>query len=454
MKNIYTYQNSFVRQTNQNNCGIACICMILRFAGQTENSRELEQKMDHYVADSSLLDLKNIIAEYNRKARCVQIDIDTLRNLKSPVILYTLGMNGRNHFLTLFEIRNSSDGNLYIIGDPGQAIRVMAEVDFLKIWPSRTGLFIEDLQMANAGNIFQSWRKAFDWQLIPKPLFYCVPIVHLLVLVFTIGLSALLQSLLTSGVKTTDHLVMVLAIMLLMILIYCKGLLNYVRQLLLVSINKIINTHLTLQLAHKMLTPDKPKQEPEFVMKKNFVDITKFQLSIHGLIAVILSDGLILLVFFGGLMYLDPYAEFVTIFYSVLLVTSGIREAANKLLYRMYLNGLHQASEDMLIHQSSMGNNPDNYSRFQAYNSFYMQYIRQGADHAAKLSKKTFRNELAGGLHLIAILTLELLEMDRSISEIAAITVICYLTSIFLQRINEAMPMICEGLLSAGSLIY
>jgi ABC-type bacteriocin/lantibiotic exporter with double-glycine peptidase domain len=452
MKNISVYQSSFVRQTDQNNCGIACICMILRYAGRQKHSNELSARMDKFQVESSLLDLKNIVKAYDWDARCVQIDTDTLRELKSPLILHTISSNGRYHFVTLFAITKVSEGYLYIIGDPGHGIRIMEESELIAIWPSRTGLYIGNLSAAKAGCHLHSWKEGFDWHLIPRPLWYCIPLIHMICFIFAIALSALLQKLLADTAKTNDHKFRIAVLILLFIIIFCKGFLTWLRQQLLIRVNKIINTQLTIRLAEKALPTADKLPVRELILKKHLIDITKFQLSIHGVISVVLSDGLVLFMLLGCLLYLDVYAALITGCFTATTLIIAIKKTPAKVFSAMYLNDLYHQSEQMLLNRNISLENGTAFYDVDRFNSFYQKYIRQAGNNAIKLSKATLINQANGGLNLLIILGLEMSSGDKSSAFIVSVTVLSYLTTLFLQRINSVLTALFEGVQAASSL--
>ncbi|MFA6082777.1 cysteine peptidase family C39 domain-containing protein [Mucilaginibacter sp.] len=451
MKNIGFYQSCYVRQSNENNCGLACMAMIFRFTGEYEVSHELVKLMDTNFSELSLLELKTLMERYNRKSRCVRIEAANFRCITSPVILHTVNPYGAFHFVTLFVAKKLNGQYFYVIGDPGTDIKIIDESHLLSICVSRSALYIVDIDQRHQKGDFFLWRKAFNWNLIPKPLWFFIPLIHLLSFIMGISLSALLQQLLT-GKETIRQLGFRIAILtLLAISIVCKGILNHIKQQLLIRVNKIINLQLINKFASLPVHHSNISRPVDKSIQKHLIIISKYQLSINGVFSIALSEGLLLVTLLGCLLYLDLLAASVTLFFSAFALCVAIKRLPDDLLFAKYLSDLHAESEQVLMNSNAFPKRgaPHDSHRF---DTFYERYINEAAANARQLSRTMFNNEVLGGINIIVLIALGFFTGDHSAPFIVGLTILGYLVLIILQRIITSLPVIFDGAQAAHSL--
>ena len=454
MKNIGFYQSAFVKQTNNSNCGVTCICMILRYTGQLNAFRELRKDLDSYTDESSLLDLKHAAQKYGWTARCVQIDIATLRTLKQPCILHTINKQGKFHFQTLFAVNESGGAFFYIMGDPSYGIQVISEACLLKIWPSSAGLYIADLQLPATSNILYLWTTAIDWRAVPKAVWLCLPLAHVFSVILGISLSALFEQLINGSVNLHQGRYGLAVLFSLMIIIIMRSLFMHFKQLLLIKVNRVMNSRLTTRIAEDiMATPTGKPLLDESEMKNKIQEIGKIQLSVNGFVSVVMSDGLVLIILVSSLLYLCPIAALINVLYLILLLKCTISRLPGDLLSTRYIHTLHHAAENFLINTAANNSHWPENGQQQSFVQFYQYYLQHAAKAAKHFSKQNFHAEAAGAVNIVLVLgVLILFPRDQSTVHIVTVTAISYLFTLFLQRINGVLLVLYEGLQSARSL--
>jgi len=85
MNKLIHIRTTFVRQQNQNDCGIACLSMILNYAGRKTDVPRARNNI--LIPDSnglSLLELRDIARKLNLNSRCVEMEADFLRKFQHP----------------------------------------------------------------------------------------------------------------------------------------------------------------------------------------------------------------------------------------------------------------------------------------------------------------------------------------------------------------------------------
>lgn len=115
------------RQSEQMDCGIACLRMIAAYHGKYLSTTELRQVIKKGKDGVSLADLYEASEKLGFKASGVEINLDQLkRSIKLPCILHW----ENQHFLVLYKLRR----NKFFLADPSYGLCKLSAADFTKAW--------------------------------------------------------------------------------------------------------------------------------------------------------------------------------------------------------------------------------------------------------------------------------------------------------------------------------
>ena len=103
-----------ILQTEATECGLACIAMIATYHGYEIDLLTIRNQYPISLQGSALKDLIDISKNFNLSARAVRLDLEDLRNLRTPCILHW----DMNHFVVLEKV----GANNAIIHDPAIGI--------------------------------------------------------------------------------------------------------------------------------------------------------------------------------------------------------------------------------------------------------------------------------------------------------------------------------------------
>jgi ABC-type bacteriocin/lantibiotic exporter with double-glycine peptidase domain len=98
MNDLNQIRRIFIRQLTQNDCGVACLSMVLNYSGRETEVNVFRERTMISGEGLSLLELRNLAAELNLPARCVQMNIQFLRECCPPYILHMVNEYGEDHF--------------------------------------------------------------------------------------------------------------------------------------------------------------------------------------------------------------------------------------------------------------------------------------------------------------------------------------------------------------------
>lgn len=124
-----------ILQAESSECGLACLAMVCGYYGFDVDLLNLRQKFGVSTQGATLNLLVKVASEVQLKTRSLSLDINEVKQLKTPCILHW----NMNHFVVLVAVRKSS----FIIHDPAFGRRVIGLQELsgsftgvaLELWP-------------------------------------------------------------------------------------------------------------------------------------------------------------------------------------------------------------------------------------------------------------------------------------------------------------------------------
>lgn len=93
----------FVAQFQKNDCGLACVAMILRYYGSHESMYDLSSILEVGRDGTSMKQINDLLNKFNLNTKIYKIPAEKLNIIKLPVILHW----EENHFVILEKIKGS-----------------------------------------------------------------------------------------------------------------------------------------------------------------------------------------------------------------------------------------------------------------------------------------------------------------------------------------------------------
>lgn len=121
-----------IRQSEQNECGLACIAMILGHHGQHVSLRDLRKHSDVSSRGASLNDLMDVAGERGLRCRPLRLDLAELGQLQTPCLLHWR----MDHFVVLIKV----SGKHAIVHDPAAGRRSVPLAEVSRLF---TGIAME-----------------------------------------------------------------------------------------------------------------------------------------------------------------------------------------------------------------------------------------------------------------------------------------------------------------------
>ena len=116
----------YIKQDNLNDCGIACLCMILKYYEKSINYEKLKNQFKISKEGISCYDIVKISKSYDIDA--IPYKNYSINKVDEPIIAHTINSNNTQHFVI---IEKSMKNKLKII-DPYKGCYIVSKEEFKK----------------------------------------------------------------------------------------------------------------------------------------------------------------------------------------------------------------------------------------------------------------------------------------------------------------------------------
>jgi predicted double-glycine peptidase len=316
------FHRFFVAQLADNDCGVACLAMLLNYSGNAEQANVLRH---HAVSGEglSLLELRALAESQGLAVRCVELELDFLCQTTVPCILHTVNDFGEGHF----EVYFGSANGYYSLADPARGIYRLREPDLLQRWPYRAALYVEGLAIGDGTLPPALWKLFYRQVKLPPAVWLLAPLLNLAIAILSLALTLILQKAPADWLsnRNTNYITVLLG--LLLFLLIARGLTNTLKDRVLLA----MYNRLDQALAGRLLTA---VQRPEY-LRRGLAEVRKIGQSVLAITGIVLAEGLLLALLLLALAYRSPFTGLAIVAY---LAATGLltRSQLGRSLYQQH----------------------------------------------------------------------------------------------------------------------
>lgn len=308
MKAVRILKRIFVRQSSADDCGLACLAMILNYAGKHEESIQLHA-MEVPRHGFSLLELRNLSNSYGFKSRPVEMEIDYLKQLDQPCILHTSLDVQQDHYQVYF---GYTDGK-FILADPVTQVYELDEEELRRLWTSKAALYFEGVQASSS--VYRGrWKQLLSVVDAPPALFVLTTGLTIGISTFGLLFSWFLQKTLSDDAYLQKNM-LAFPLGLLLSFGLFKAVMNEIKQRILVGLNLKLNQQLTgLHLQHAFNSSKAEHVVAE--LENTLLDIQNMQNGISAFVSTIIAEVTIILLLLLVTIYYIPWIGLLNLFFA------------------------------------------------------------------------------------------------------------------------------------------
>jgi len=290
-----------VRQHDRSDCGVACLLSLIRYYGGDGSLESLRKQSGTSKQGSSLLGLFQAAKASGFDAEGCEADIPSLIEHGAPVILHVLMEGNLEHFVVCYGYEKGR----FIIGDPGNGMRLFSEEELTEIWKSQTCLTLKPNKNFKTKASTSSEKKKWILELVRDDVGLLGISVALGLGIAVLGMAMAIfsQKLIDDILPSKLYSKLWTGIALLSILLFARLGLMAIRQLLLLTQSRQFNNRIISFFYGRLLRLPKSffdtRKIGELTARLN--DTRRIQTVISQVAGNIIIDALVVLVSFGFL---------------------------------------------------------------------------------------------------------------------------------------------------------
>jgi len=133
------YQNSFIRQQDESDCGVACLASLVKFHGGDSRIERLRELSGTDKQGTTMLGLYQAAEQIGMDPEALEGDIPNLKELQTPCILHVLIDERLQHYVICYGYEN----DMFVISNPASGVELYSAADLEKIWQSKALLVVK-----------------------------------------------------------------------------------------------------------------------------------------------------------------------------------------------------------------------------------------------------------------------------------------------------------------------
>jgi len=286
---------TYTRQLDQSDCGVACLLSILKYHGGYKSLENLRELSGTSKQGTTLLGLFQAAQKIGFKAEAYEADFEYLQKQAQPSILHVIIDNRLKHYVVCYKYENGK----YLIGDPGKGIQEYSEEELAGIWKSKS--LLELVPTDELEQVKQVNKAKWKWlqSLIREDVGLLVSIFALSLVIAMLGMvmavfsQKLIDTILPS--KNTEKLVV--SLVLVCVLLIARSGISYIAGFLGIRQGKDFNNRLIGRFFESLLYLPKSffdnRRIGELVERMN--DTSRIQSTIAGVVGELLKNFLLVI---------------------------------------------------------------------------------------------------------------------------------------------------------------
>ncbi len=225
---------SFVNQTSSNDCGLACLTMILRYYGYNVSLNDLKKDFNFKDEKVSVYDMIKLSSK--KKIMASAYKSVPLENAKLPCIVHLVD-NEKQHFVVLLKVLK----NEVLIADPARRIMYVDKASFLKKY---TGVIM----------MFEAPKKVINPIFKNKKIIFNSIFLSLLLALFS-GLFSFMLPMVVEGLNENKNVSVIIFLILFFLLIgLLKDFISYLKSVFSIKFQLFIDKFITIPTINKIIS--------------------------------------------------------------------------------------------------------------------------------------------------------------------------------------------------------
>ncbi len=316
MKNLRRQvEKSFILQRDQSDCGVACLCSIIKFHGGEGNIENLRRLSGTSKQGTTLLGLMQAAKNEGFEAEGLEAEsVHNLIELTEPAILHVTVENSLQHYLVYYpsEIPSGVAESKFVLGDPAHGIISMTLSELDTIWKSKAVLKLSPTEKFAKKSKIKRRKQAWIIDLIKKDLLIFLISILLGIAISLLGICTAVfsQKLVDEILPNQDVQKLFIGLALVSAILLVRSCFAYLRGYFMIQQSKDFNNRIIRDFYHNLLHLPKlffdTRKTGELIARMN--DTRRIQSVLSLLLGSIVIDVLMVII---SLVFVYTYSAII-----------------------------------------------------------------------------------------------------------------------------------------------
>jgi len=446
MLKLRLIKRTFVRQQSLDDCGTACLSMLLNYTGRTKEAKRLKE-VTVPVGGFSLLDLKCLAESSGLKARSVEMEIDFLRRSDHPCILHLQNDASEDHYQVCYGRYGKGKQVSYLMADPAKQVYMISEDQLKEIWLSGAALYVDPLEADFSSFRRSSWQSLLAHQSFPIAIWCLLPLLSMMTASTGIALSVFLQKA-AGDSRYLSGRMLLSAMVLLLVIGFYRVFMGYVRGRLLMKMSTSLYSSMMARLFQRFFSAGvETRADNQTMIDYAWTDIAKIQLAFGALISI-WSDGVMVGLLLLIIAWYLPVAAIVNMLSLILVSALSLSGVIKRSFANIQLNQLFNANKTMLVADLNKSQPSAREMLLDIHNRHCLYGIQRYLRHAVLTAKHSSLLELVSTVNIVAVLAYSMNASARSavyFADAAIVVLATFMIGALLPKIFSMITMVDEG---------
>ena len=263
IKNKHSKQKGkekMVLQQDHSDCGVACLLSVINYFGGSNTIENLRRISGTATTGTTLLGLHHAATQIGFYAEGFEAEMENLMELKEPCILHILTHSQLQHYVVFWRATSKGNKLRFIIGDPAKGIVHLTKDELLDIWQSRKLLILLPTKNFKKSALIKRDKRKWIKDLIKEDfsVLSIAVVVGLIVTILGLAMAIFSQKLLDDILPEKDIIKLNAGILLIVLLLFVKEGLSFLRQYLFFSQARGFNIRISNFFYYSLLRLPKP----------------------------------------------------------------------------------------------------------------------------------------------------------------------------------------------------
>jgi ATP-binding cassette subfamily B protein len=245
-------RKTFTLQQDQQDCGVACLLSVLKYHKGSASLERLRELSGTHTQGTTMLGLVQAATSLGFSTKGLQADMAFLKELSEPCILHVRMEQGYTHFILCYFYDASKQA--FCIGDPAKGILYLSESALNELWVSKALISLTPNEAFSPQQVEQKAKIKYFLGILAQdyPVLAVSAAIGVFISLLGLAMAIFSQKLIDDILPEKDTKRLVTGVALLLVLLFIRAFLGYLRGFFLNKQSQNFNNRLVGSFLEKL----------------------------------------------------------------------------------------------------------------------------------------------------------------------------------------------------------